>query len=47
MISNFFKLSATWCGKYYPLTIRRNTLEQAIQTIKDILPGCSNIQEWK
>lgn len=45
-MSKFFQLSATWCGKYYPLTIRRDTLDQAIETIKFILPGCINIQEW-
>lgn len=45
-MSKLFRLSAIWCNRYYPLTIRRETLEQAIETIKYILPGCTNIQEW-
>ena len=47
LMSKLFKLSAIWCGIYYPLTIRRETLEQAIETIKIILPGCTNIKEWR
>lgn len=46
-MSTFFQVSAIWCGKYYPLTIRRDTLGQAIETIKAILPGCTNISEWR
>jgi hypothetical protein len=36
-----YSITATWKGELYPLSIRRNSLEDAIKAAKAILPGCT------
>jgi len=44
---NTYKLSAIYKNKLYPLTFwNRSSLEEAIKTIKCILPGCTDIKEY-